>query len=390
MLPDPPQDIEDREMLDLAGWLRSSGFTWSEIAKRVGLVDHVRYKDTHNLITMNEARLRHRDTPVRDVPDLLVRLFVLHLPVPEKRFDELVPERARSSLHAMALTKKERGTIEAPLALIECEGVFVVSDTMQVLGADDLIILPTGDWVSFSSTMTRKHGRRFLDLGTGSGLHALRASATFEQSVGVDISARAITFSRFNQRLNGLSSRNIELVHGDLYAPVAGKFDVIVCAAPFHPDPEHPEGKPGGSYYSGGRTGDHLTRRILAGLDTYLEEGGYCNVLGLTLHWKDGSTNPPWRDLADYDIVMFHADVPLDERIAGKKLVENLRRVAPERVEFGVCVVRKHAGAKRQGWTVRAPWVARLDFDVHDLFEEVGKAGSETSRGEVVRRFFGG
>lgn len=67
--------------------------------------------------------------------------------------------------------------MEAPVAVLEHDGIFIVSDTLRVM-ADDLALLPLGDQFPFASTITRRPGERYLDLCTGSGIYALLRSRT--------------------------------------------------------------------------------------------------------------------------------------------------------------------------------------------------------------------
>jgi methylase of polypeptide subunit release factors len=386
MLPHPPVAIEDARMRDVAEWLRSVGYKWPEIARRAHLEGHVNMKTRHHILCMAEATAAIEGKPVENVRDLLVRVFLLGLSVDEAVYREHVPENIRAAIEAMKLATCTGGKLDAPLCLLEYGGVFTVSDSVRAR-ADDWVLLPSNDSFSFSSTITRKRGKRFLDLGTGSGLFALRAASTHDEAIGVDITARSVTFAQFNQRLNGLT--NTRFVQGDLYAPVTGVFDVIVSNPPYVPHVDEPDVKRP-TYYQGGRNGDLITREVLAGLETHLVDGGYCNILGMTLYWSDGSTNPAWNELTGYDMVLMNTVVPVeDDSIVGRTR-DLLRKVEAERVEFGACVLRKHVGPKRKGWFVRGPWLEELDFDVDDLFEELAAATSDEARAQIAARRFGG
>ena len=82
-------------------------------------------------------------------------------------------------------------------------------------------------------------GGRVLDLCTGSGCVAisLRHFSTRAEVVGSDISKAALAVARENSRL---LMEAVEWVSGDLFAPVEGRFDVIVSNPPYIPGPEIP------------------------------------------------------------------------------------------------------------------------------------------------------
>lgn len=69
--------------------------------------------------------------------------------------------------------------------------------------------------------------RRFLDIGTGTGILAIGASRLgFERVTAVDIDPLAVDAARRNAAANGLT--NIEVLEGTIQA-VSGRFDVIAA-----------------------------------------------------------------------------------------------------------------------------------------------------------------
>jgi HemK-related putative methylase len=72
-----------------------------------------------------------------------------------------------------------------------------------------------------------------LDMGTGSGVCALFAARHARNVVAVDINPAAVRCATLNALLNHLEAR-IEIQHGDLFSPVAGRlFDLILFNPPF-------------------------------------------------------------------------------------------------------------------------------------------------------------
>src|SRR5436190_6335813 len=87
------------------------------------------------------------------------------------------------------------------------------------------------------SLTPRPRVARALDVGTGSGIHALLAAAHADRVVATDVNARALAFTELNAALNRI--RNVECRPGSLFEPVAGEtFDLITCNAPYVVSPE--------------------------------------------------------------------------------------------------------------------------------------------------------
>ncbi|MCB2096601.1 MAG: 50S ribosomal protein L3 N(5)-glutamine methyltransferase [Parvularculaceae bacterium] len=120
-----------------------------------------------------------------------------------------------------------------------------------------------------------------LDLCTGSGCLAVLAAFAFPNAAiaAADISDTALAVAGRNVADHGLSDR-IELFHGDLFAPLAGKkFDLIISNPPYVDadavaafPPEH-RAEPLLAH-AGGADGLDLVRKILAGARDHLNEGG--------------------------------------------------------------------------------------------------------------------
>ncbi len=88
----------------------------------------------------------------------------------------------------------------------------------------------------FASVLAREplvRGAEVLDLGTGSGVCAVIAARLAARVTAVDLSPAAVRCARINALLNALEDR-IEVLHGDLFAPVRGRrFDLVLFNPPF-------------------------------------------------------------------------------------------------------------------------------------------------------------
>ena len=103
-------------------------------------------------------------------------------------------------------------------------------------------------------------GARILDIGCGAGpggmAAALAAKACRPELVLADINPRALDFARANAALAGLT--NVTFQQSDLFASLAGRFDLIVANPPYLVD--------GGERtyrHGGGALGSELSLRIV-------------------------------------------------------------------------------------------------------------------------------
>lgn len=121
-----------------------------------------------------------------------------------------------------------------------------------------------------------------LDLCTGSGCLAILAAELYPDAIvdAVDLSADALAVAAINVRNYGLEGR-VNLLHGDLFGPVAGRqYDLIITNPPYV-DPagmnvlsdEHKK-EPTLALLGGGADGMDVVRAIIAAAPAHLNPGG--------------------------------------------------------------------------------------------------------------------
>jgi release factor glutamine methyltransferase len=154
-----------------------------------------------------------------------------------------------------------------------------------VIGHPDAVMLlrPPGVYRAESDTgvlvdaMTRGGyavGRHVLDVGTGSGAIAIAAARAGAASVcAVDLSLRSVAATRLNAARHGV---RVDVRHGDLFAPVAGRrFDLVVSNPPYVPAatdvlPRHRKAR----CWDGGVDGRAVLDRICSGAADALSDDG--------------------------------------------------------------------------------------------------------------------
>ena len=116
-------------------------------------------------------------------------------------------------------------------------------------------------------------GKRFLDMGTGSGPIAVLAAAAGAVVTAADVNPHAVALARQNLARNGLAG---EVLESDVFSALGGRrFDLVCFNIPFY------EGEPATPYDAAFRAGkDFATVRAFAGgCGAALAEGGQVIVM---------------------------------------------------------------------------------------------------------------
>ncbi|MFF3554229.1 HemK2/MTQ2 family protein methyltransferase [Streptomyces tsukubensis] len=135
---------------------------------------------------------------------------------------------------------------------------------------------PQEDTLLLARAMDRENvvaGTAVLDVGTGTGALALAAAGRGARVTAVDNTYRAVFTARVNARLAGLP---VEVLHGDLFAPVAGRrFDLVVSNPPYVPTPGAAARSHGAAVaWDAGADGRQLLDRICRSAHRALRPGG--------------------------------------------------------------------------------------------------------------------
>jgi release factor glutamine methyltransferase len=111
-------------------------------------------------------------------------------------------------------------------------------------------------------------GRRFLDMGTGTGLSAIAAAARGALVTACDLNPRAVALARQNADVNGVP---VEVLESDLFAVLEGRrFDLISFNVPFYA--RAPENPIEAAFYAGPNL--ETIHRFAEGCQAHLEANG--------------------------------------------------------------------------------------------------------------------
>jgi methylase of polypeptide subunit release factors len=225
----------------------------------------------------------------------LIKLFALHAPVPEAQARAALAPLALESAEELGIVTRVLGEVRPRVGLVVAEGLVLARDQLGEGTAalrEDHVVGLNPPALLLARLTVRHRVRTVLDLGCGGGVQALLAARHSERVVGVDLNPRAVTFARFNARLNGIA--NAEFRVGDLFAPVRReRFDLVVSNPPYVVSPETQL-----LFRDGGRPGDSLCAEIVRGTGDHLEEGGFATVLVNWVVRAGGDWSEPLRQWA--------------------------------------------------------------------------------------------
>lgn len=217
-----------------------------------------------------ELAVSRRRLPDGEAISTLVRLFLLHDPVPEAEASRVVDVDALRRIGFLDGHDPLRSSMHlSPFGELVLAGERDDPATMRPDHVPSIHLASR----SLARLTVRRHVRTAFDMGTGCGIHALLAAAHSDAVVASDVNPRALAFARLNAALNGIDG--IELREGSWFEPVGGeRFDLVVANPPFILGPSSDY-----VYRDAGDTGDEISRNAVRGAAGALAPGGYASVL---------------------------------------------------------------------------------------------------------------
>lgn len=254
--------VPDRAAAQVLGdALRGLGYEADTIPELIG--DDVAEREE---VVVAERRLS--ESPLENA----IRLLYLELPVAEKKFDS----GAAEALLTLGLVTRKGASLSPHARLIPVDETLLASDgfTRDAEDPPDYVATYTPTARTCDLLTPRPRVKRALDVGTGSGIHALLAAQHAKHVVAIDVNPRALAYTELNAMLNGLD--NVECRNGSFFDPVEGEtFGLITCNAPFVVSPEQRW-----AYRDSGFRGDDVTAHVVREAAAHLDDGGYATLLG--------------------------------------------------------------------------------------------------------------
>jgi methylase of polypeptide subunit release factors len=214
----------------------------------------------------------------RRLPDspvgMAIRLLFLQLPVPRAGAVQELGERLVGALEATGLARVD-SQVDPRARILPVGSTLLASDGYSLDGDDppDYVATYTPTARVLDSLTPRPHVERALDVGTGSGIHALLAAQHADHVIATDVNPRAVAYTQLNAALNDLT--NVECRQGSLFEPVEGeRFDLITCNAPYVVSPERRW-----AYRDSGFEEDEVSARVVRAASEHLKLGGYAAML---------------------------------------------------------------------------------------------------------------
>jgi hypothetical protein len=332
-----PKALDDSARKLLLASLGEAGYNERNCAERFG-APH-----------LGKANLMGR--PKRPSPDAgedgletLIGFFQFGRPTPMERLNGLLSKDVVRILGEIGFFQEAEGAGKPLMHIVPCRSLMIATDLKMKNEDINRVMFLWRDSMNLAYSVMRPRRKASLDLGTGSGVHALLAALHSERAMGVDNNPRAIDFSKFNQWLNGIP--NAEFLVGDLYEPARGrKFDWILANPPYIPSKSEAGGA---DYQSGGASGEELLSRVLGGLDEFLTPEGFAQIITLMGHQKNigyAEKIDRWMGgkLKSFDVLICATDAP-----DFFNLLDEAHRAEFSKFEFGVINVRR-AKRPREG-----------------------------------------
>lgn len=269
----------ETDIRDFRKFLDAYGYKETELNARIGTASPPNTSNRQRL-----AYVTREATP----QNALVRLFLLGHSIDQATITDVLPESFLELCTRAELLEQAGDRIRATVVIVAIADLLIASDAYHVLGSDragEFVLPASTHSAGFLRKLTlRDSFATMLDLGCGSGIHALFAARHCDKVTAADISATAIAYTAFNARLNNID--NIECVEGSFFEPVAGRsFDLIVSNPPFVLGPDDAF-----VYRDSQLELDQTCRELVADAPAFLNENGYLQMLCETVEIE----NEPW------------------------------------------------------------------------------------------------
>jgi methylase of polypeptide subunit release factors len=252
----------------------AAGYEDAAVCRRLG-IDHVGAVEPLYVPHYLHQHLRESDAQAA-----LIRLFLLQRPVPDAELRPAFGPGDVALLAALGLVEQRSEALLPLVDLYPFGGDWLATDRGDAAGEGasagrvDAVMPLNMSTHLLAQLVLPTPAEAVLDIGTGCGVHAIRAARRARHVVATDLNPRALAFAAFNAALNGVE--NIEFREGSLWEPVNGEcFDSILVNPAFTLSADTAF-----LFRDGGTRGDRMTAALLVGATAHLREGGVAQVIG--------------------------------------------------------------------------------------------------------------
>jgi hypothetical protein len=186
----PPTILDQRRrMTDFADELRRCNHNLSSCAARFGVLPRLG-------VNFWRALRPHWKPQHQDPLDTLLDLFIDGNPVAVDQLRTNFSSAFVDSAEEMKLAQRSGRFLESKVCLFPCYGKYIATDRATKNTSINQVMWLWSESFLLGGLVKRSHQRhRAIDLGTGSGVHAILASDHCREVIGVDINPRAIEFA---------------------------------------------------------------------------------------------------------------------------------------------------------------------------------------------------
>ena len=354
--PDPPRAESPRAAVELVRLLRDAGYEPDRIQQRLATGDQL-------LARSPELPSYLRRLGDADELAMLLRLFLLGVPVTHLHLDELVGAQLRACLARAGLLVHDAEVVHGAARLVPHDELLIASDHAGAAEAHaDHVPGVHRPSVALAHLTVRGEGERALDLCTGNGIQAILLAAHAERVVATDVNERALAYATFNAALNGVG--NFETRSGSFFEPVEGEqFNLVVANPPYVVSPESAY-----LFRDSGMPGDTVSEHVVRATPPALAPGGFaCILIAWALDPDDPAERPrSWLEGSGCDAFLLHTstDDPIETAtVWNRDLLDRpevyaealdrwlayYRELGIEQLGYACLVLRKRSDG-RDGW----------------------------------------
>lgn len=244
----------------------------------------------------------------------LARLFLLQEPIRKALARAALGTEGYAAAGRLGLIVERAGRVLPAVQLSVHADLRIASDPASHARDRQYVQGPTSATLLLDRLILPHGPSRVLDLGTGTGLLALRLARLNDAVTATDVAPRALALTALNAALNGVPVQGrgpgpgrVRPLRSDRYAALTRRrFDLVVGNLPFVIGPERRQ-----IFRDNGLELDGFLADILSITGLYLEEGCFAQFLGQWIH-RDGEDEEEriatWLGDADCDALVWRLE----------------------------------------------------------------------------------